>query len=716
MTHSLKLLAALVAAQCATVAIPAHAAPFSSCPTQAFLIQKTEAELFGVNLATGFYSSLSNDLGTSGKLNAMGFNFHDDYLYAWSNEFGTLARIGADFQIEPLALTGTAPAASFYVGDVAVSHNTYYAYRKGSGYLGLFSINLDPTSADYLQWHQVIDGVSLNLNIFDFAFHPDNELLYSVDNKGVLWQIDWQSGAAISKGNVGQTGTFGAVYFDVDGFLYISRNSDGLIFKIDPTSNSPAAEQYAQGPASGNNDGARCAIAPVVDVNDTTIDYGDAPESFGTSLLTNGARHQLVTGGIRLGRKVDGEIDGQPYPLSDDTGRPTDDEDGISFVTGLQTGMDFIVSAESSANGLLNAWIDFNGNGQFDANEQVLNDADVVTGDNVFLLSVPESAVTGDVWSRFRISTDGQNQAIGGAPDGEVEDYEILISDQGTQVSYYPSPEGRATVAFEDNWPAAGDYDLNDLIVQLQTRVVSYADGTTARVELIGDVVAMGASYHNGLAIRLPGISPSQIDTDLIRFEINGELQTQPLLETGTDEVIAIIAPDVRTYLNIDGTCDFYRTQSDCAGSGQLQFRVYLPFEDGSNAPVTQVSSLPQAPFDPFIFATSNARLPLFSESPGRGLEIHLKNQVATDFANTALWSTEDDASDAAQQLFYQNVSGMPWAILIPYSWQHPFERIDVSSAYPQFVGYAQSSGTENVSWYLPENARTELLYNESGE
>ncbi|MDO6761917.1 LruC domain-containing protein [Agarivorans sp. 1_MG-2023] len=687
--------------------LSSYGAAFSSCPTQAFLVQQNVAQLFGVNLATGYYQTLSEDMGTTGKLNAIGFNLHDDYLYAWSYQHKTLARIGNDYQVEPLTLdwNGFASDVSFYVGDVAVENNAHYLYRSGSAY-GLFRVSLDSADADYLSMQRVIDGSALNLRIFDMAFHPDNGMLYSVDNQGRLWRINPETGASENLANVGQVGTFGAVYFDVSGHLYISRNSDGLVFQIDIASNSPEAQLYAQGPASSNNDGARCAIAPIVAADDANIDFGDAPDSFGTSLINNGARHQLVDGGIQLGSNVDGEADAYVYPASDDSSRLFDDEDGIAFVTDVQVGLDFVIQVDSSANGFLSAWFDLNGNGTFDNEEQLLTDQAVVEGVQSLLVSVPEGYESGDRWARFRISSGGGNTATGGAPDGEVEDYQIYVGDSATQVSYYPSADGYATVAFEDNWPAAGDYDLNDLVVNLQTKVLSFANGDVARIELQGEVRAVGASFHNGFAIRIPGIDKSLVDVAAIRYEINGELLQASVLDENTNDITAIIAADVREYINNQNQCDFYKTQADCRGTGQLHFKVLLPMHEG-----LAKNTLPSAPFDPFIYATEHSRNPYFASSPGRGLEIHSKNQSPSAAVDSSLWGSFDDVSNPSASSYYQTGNGLPWAIIVPYNWQYPFERISVADAYPKFLEYAQSEGQQSSDWYLLENARGELIY-----
>ena len=119
----------------------AEAEPFISCPSKAFLIQDSVAQMYGVNLVTGNYSLLSSDLGTSSKINGVGFNVHDNYIYGWGYEWGTVVRIGSDYKAESLSVSNK-PDTDFFVGDVGLLENAYYVYRKGSSF-GLYKISLD---------------------------------------------------------------------------------------------------------------------------------------------------------------------------------------------------------------------------------------------------------------------------------------------------------------------------------------------------------------------------------------------------------------------------------------------------------------------------------------------------------------------------------------------------------------------------------------------
>ncbi|MFT7286790.1 MAG: hypothetical protein ACI87W_000899 [Halieaceae bacterium] len=112
----------------ASVAAPttANAASFQQCPTTAFLVQSSVAKLYGVDVSTGYVELLASDMATSGKVNGIGFNYADAYIYGWSYEHRTLARIGSDYVVEPIQLASPLDD-NYFVGDVSVDGSAYYA-------------------------------------------------------------------------------------------------------------------------------------------------------------------------------------------------------------------------------------------------------------------------------------------------------------------------------------------------------------------------------------------------------------------------------------------------------------------------------------------------------------------------------------------------------------------------------------------------------------
>ena len=160
----------------------------------------------------------------------------------------------------------------------------------------------------------------------------------------------------------------------------------------------------------------------------THIDFGDLPDTFGTALVANGARHAIV--GITLGdAATDAESDGQvtANAMGDNAnGTGPNDENGVGFAGPWVKGQNASLKVTASAAGVLNAWADWNHNGAFESGERVLVDQAVTAGVNNLTVAVPATAVAGQIAVRFRV-TDAKGQG-GGSPtglatSGEVEDY-----------------------------------------------------------------------------------------------------------------------------------------------------------------------------------------------------------------------------------------------------------------------------------------------------
>jgi hypothetical protein len=167
------------------------------------------------------------------------------------------------------------------------------------------------------------------------------------------------------------------------------------------------------------------------------FDYGDAPESYGA------ARHEIdlnkdpatgfYTRFIVLGKLIDQETvaNYSPAANSDDTDGINDD-DGVVFpplTAGSTVTIPVVVTAYGESFGILNAWFDWNGDGDFnDAGEKVNGTPMPIYSSGTYYLSVviPGNAVTNQyTFARFRIGTNTGPQADNAW--GEAEDYRITV-------------------------------------------------------------------------------------------------------------------------------------------------------------------------------------------------------------------------------------------------------------------------------------------------
>lgn len=169
--------------------------------------------------------------------------------------------------------------------------------------------------------------------------------------------------------------------------------------------------------------------------NPTLWDWGDAPDSSGSPrypslAVNNGASHAIVDG-FMLGSAIDNEPNGQPdSTATGDDNDGNDDEDGVVFVTWpLIPGRPAVVDVNASANGLLYAWIDFDGDDSWgQVGDKIFDGQPVTAGVNSLVFQVPITAKENiSTFSRFRFTSDPNLSYDGAASDGEVEDHIVKI-------------------------------------------------------------------------------------------------------------------------------------------------------------------------------------------------------------------------------------------------------------------------------------------------
>ena len=199
----------------------------------------------------------------------------------------------------------------------------------------------------------------------------------------------------------------------------------------------------AQDLASNNSD------APTLTDNEVTynnLDYGDAPDPLASTagryptLQANGGPRHIIDNNLRMGPSVDGEPDGQPTSIAQgDDNDGNDDEDGVApgqLIIGQGQTPSIVVTLtnQTGAQATVSGWIDYDRDGIFEPGEKAT--AAVNHGDTQATLDFPAVPMdaSGKSFARFRISTNGASVAgpTGEAPNGEVEDYEVEISNAPT--------------------------------------------------------------------------------------------------------------------------------------------------------------------------------------------------------------------------------------------------------------------------------------------
>lgn len=454
-----------------------NAAPFSACNTHGLLYQYPDGNnttVFAIDMVTGQSDPPATPTPTpqiSGRtINAVGYNVHDNFVYGWDNTANNLVRIHEDFTVEDLTITGFTTTTNIIIGDV--DENGHFWFIDGNGHANgqdYYAIDVTvPGTTMPIASSGTVSGIPANHTAgADWAFVPGGTGLYRVmhdgdNDQGRLMVFDRTSGAFSSVGLIDQSQLphgdqhEGAFYADADGFLYGSNNTDGNIYRINIQDST--AVLFSNGPASNANDGARCANAHI------PIDFGDAPDVYGTLLASDGPRHGIAgfnaetsTAPLMLGKKIDIETDGFPSADAhgDDehhTGTPfIDDEDSVQHIVatpGTPTALSVPVTVtnNTSDDATLAGWIDLDGNDSFDPGDRVTTQIPANSGTKVYELNFPETTFTDNTYARFRLfSSADQSDAAqnltptGPATGGEVEDYLVQVGTYEIEKTSNPS-------------------------------------------------------------------------------------------------------------------------------------------------------------------------------------------------------------------------------------------------------------------------------------
>lgn len=261
---------------------------------------------------------------------------------------------------------------------------------------------------------------------------------------------------------------------------------------------------------------------------------------------------------------------------------------------------------------------------------------------------------------------------------------------------WFPGSSSWGTLAYEDNWPQKGDYDLNDVVIRYRSRELLSAARLVSGLDLDLRLDSRGGVYHSGFAVALPGINAAQIQSASLTLPSGATVNLTPL--AGQSKAVFEIMQDTYDYAPAGSGSDvcavYFNTGTGCSVQASAVFKLSVRL-------VAPVSNFPAAPYDPFIFRTGQT-----------GIEVHLPGNAPTSRANLSLFGTGDDASTLGTASTYMTVNRLPWALHVPSEWTYPAEFADTVRPFPSIVEWAASGGTAKTDWYVAPTNRALTFIN----
>lgn len=259
-----------------------------------------------------------------------------------------------------------------------------------------------------------------------------------------------------------------------------------------------------------------------------------------------------------------------------------------------------------------------------------------------------------NVWSNPREAIDTPD--IPTVDPGEEED--------DTSIAYKMTYKG--ILAFEDNWPSKGDYDLNDVVVKYNSVLSFNTKNEILFSEDEFEALWSGAEYSNSFI-----------------YQINAERS------------------------NVDCTS----SEGSITMDQDLSLATIPVFQDmkqatGVNTKTTKitVNNKFKKPIDHELFGVApyNPFISVFKNTGYDRNEVHLVNHMPTEKAKIETFQTGEDLSDLDKGIYYVSSSKYPFAIHLSdadaYSTK---EKESVDKTYPKFASWVESNGTKDKGWYM---------------
>lgn len=230
----------------------------------------------------------------------------------------------------------------------------------------------------------------------------------------------------------------------------------------------------------------------------------------------------------------------------------------------------------------------------------------------------------------------------------------------------------KGILAFEDNWPSKGDYDLNDVIVKYNSVLSFNTKNQVLSTEDTFTAMWSGALFKNGFAYQMNTERANVEECDFI--EGKSAWGSQGLDNELSQATVAVFANAIE------------ETGSNTKTS---VFKIRNKFKQ----PVDH-ETFGVAPYNSFIFLHQNT---------GKDrTEVHLVNHKPTDKVNTALFGSQQDLSDTDKGIYYVSDQNYPFAIhLADVETFNTEEKESIDQSYPRFASWAKSGGKTDKDWYL---------------
>ncbi len=300
-------------------------------------------------------------------------------------------------------------------------------------------------------------------------------------------------------------------------------------------------------------------------------------------------------------------------------------------------------------------------------------------------------------WNPWVLNSPGQMTSLNGS-NLTIETCSGILN-TGTTVNEPTNPsipvvtidESPSTYIFEDGWPLYGDYDMNDLVIRVNSKTVETdANNKATSMSMEVELLAAGATKTIAAALQLDNVLASDI-TEAVTYNSTPDglfILNDKKIEASQENVVIPLFSDAHASF---GSSKNIMINTSKGNSNNVAITPKFSFTIKFPAGKYSASDLSGDKLNFFIITNGKST---------KRVEVHVLGFKPTNLVDVRYFGANNDASSVSGNSYYISQDNLAWGLKVPVDFKYPRESVNMSEAYERFTNWLSTGGAEDNDWF----------------
>lgn len=251
--------------------------------------------------------------------------------------------------------------------------------------------------------------------------------------------------------------------------------------------------------------------------------------------------------------------------------------------------------------------------------------------------------------------------------------------------------ESPSTYIFEDGWPLYGDYDMNDLVIRVNSKTIeSDANNKAVSMSMEVELLAAGATKTIAAALQLDNVLASDI-TETVTYSNTPDglfILNDKKIEASQENVVIPLFSDAHSFLGSSEHTminTIKGSKNNVLNTPKVSFKINFP------AGKYSASDLSGDKLNFFIITNGKS---------AKRVEVHVLGFKPTNLVDLRYFGSNNDASSVSGNSYYISQDNLAWGLKVPVDFRYPRENVNIKDAYERFSNWLSTGGVQDNNWF----------------